>query len=89
MPTLFQVGSHRVMVYLNDHTPAHVHAIGAGGHAKFELGATPDDVVLVEVDEISTSSVKRIAAAIIDRHEECLKNWEKHHGKQRTARKGR
>lgn len=84
MPTLFRVGSYRVMVYLNDHSPAHVHAVGAGGHAKFALGATPDHVVLAEADGIPISSLRRIAAAIIDRHRECCEEWRKHHGNQST-----
>jgi len=76
MPTLFWVGPYRVTVYVNDHPPAHVHAIGSGGSAKFELGAVPDDVTLTEVFEIPTSNLKRIAATIIERHQECLEHWE-------------
>jgi Domain of unknown function (DUF4160) len=80
MPTLFQVGAFRIVVYLNDHSPPHVHAIGAGGHAKFELGRTPDDVILVETVGLSKTSLRRIAAAIVDRHGECRAGWRKHHG---------
>jgi Domain of unknown function (DUF4160) len=80
MPTLFRVGSYRVVVFLNDHRPPHVHVIGAVGRAKFELGATPNDVALVESNGIRATSLRRIAAEIIERHQACLENWKKHHG---------
>ncbi len=86
MPTLFRLGSYRVMVFFNDHHPPHVHVMGPDGHAKFELGATPNDVALVESDGIRTATLRQIAAAIIDRRQECLENWEKHHGNQSTNR---
>ena len=86
MPTLFQVGSYRVVVFFNDHRPPHVHVLGAEGRAKFELGATPNDVALVENAGISAAKLRQIAAAIIDRHQECLENWERHHGNQSTSR---
>lgn len=38
MPTLFLVGRYRVVIYFNDHEPAHVHAVGPDGYAKFALG---------------------------------------------------
>jgi hypothetical protein len=89
MPTLFRVGSYRVMVFLNDHRPPHVHAVGPDGRASFELGATPDDVALVESDGIRTKSLRQIAAAIIERHQECVENWGRHHGNQSADRQDR
>ena len=89
MPTLFRVGPYRVTIYVNDHTPAHVHAVGARGNAKFELGAKPGDVTLTEAFGIPTTNLKGIAAAIIDRHQECLDHWEQHHGDQGANRKRR
>ncbi|MBL0144355.1 MAG: DUF4160 domain-containing protein [Betaproteobacteria bacterium] len=89
MPTLFLVGPYRVMVFINDHGPAHVHAIGANGHARFRLGSVPENVMLMETRGIPVASLRRIAVAIMDRHNECRKNREKHHGKQSTNRQGR
>jgi hypothetical protein len=89
VPTLFRVGSYRVMVFFNDHRPAHVHVTGPGGRAKFALGATPNDVALVESDGIRAASLRQIAAAIIERHQECLENWKKHHDNQSADRQGR
>ena len=80
MLTRFHVGAFRIVVYLNDRSPPHVHVIGAGGHAKFALGRTPDDVMLLETVGLSKSSLRRIAAAIVDRHLDCRAGWRKHHG---------
>jgi hypothetical protein len=77
------------MLFLNDHTPPHVHVPGPDGRAKFELGATPGDVLLVECDGIAAAMLRRIAAAIIERHDECLKNRERHHGNQSANRQSR
>ena len=79
MPTLFRVGPYRVVVYPNDHSPAHVHAVGAG-HAKFVLGSTADQVAVVEITGISVGDLRKLAETIIDRHAECCAGWSKWHG---------
>lgn len=37
MPTIFSYAGHRVVIYSNDHRPAHVHVLGSGCEAVFEL----------------------------------------------------
>jgi hypothetical protein len=37
LPTVLRFGGVRVVIYLNDHRPAHVHAIGRGCEAVFNL----------------------------------------------------
>jgi hypothetical protein len=88
MPTLFVVGPYRIVIYLNDHAPAHVHAVGPDGYARFELGMTRDGVALTESEGIPRATLRRIAAAIIDRHAECAACWRKVHGGNVTSRKG-
>lgn len=41
MPTVLRLGALRVVIYPNDHRPAHVHVLGAGGEAVFVLNC-PD-----------------------------------------------
>jgi hypothetical protein len=79
MPTLFTVGHHRVVVYLNDHRPAHVHIAG-NGYAIVALGNSPEHVRLIEKDGITANDLRRVVAEIIDRHEECLAGWRTIHG---------
>ncbi len=82
MPTLFRVGAWRVVIFLNDHEPAHVHVIGPEGRARFYLGRDPGDVALLEAEGIPTPILRRIAAQLIDRHAECLSTWNAIHGHQ-------
>jgi len=89
MPTLFLVGPYRIVIYLNDHEPAHVHALAPGGYARFAIGETRDDVALMAAEGISRAGLRRIAAAIIDRHDECKELWKAIHGDQVATRKGR
>jgi hypothetical protein len=77
------------MLFLNDHSPPHVHVMGPDGRAKFALGTTPDDVLLVECEGVAAAMLRRIAAAIIERHDECLKTWERHHGNQSANHQSR
>ncbi len=37
MPTVLRFDAYRVVIYTNDHCPAHVHVIGPQGRAIFEL----------------------------------------------------
>lgn len=37
MPTVLRMGDLRVVIYPNDHRPAHVHVIGSDGEAVFNL----------------------------------------------------
>ena len=82
MPTLFFVGSFRVVIFTNDHKPAHVHALGPNGrgHAKFELGGRPKNVALVETHGIKEKALRKIGEEIINRHNECRTAWKEIHG---------
>lgn len=80
MPTLFRVGTYRIVIFLNDHSPAHVHVIGAGGFAKVQLGEKPTDVALVETMGIPKASLRRIVGEIMARHSACQDGWRMHHG---------
>lgn len=37
MPTILRIGGLRVVIWPNDHRPAHVHVIGSDGEAVFNL----------------------------------------------------
>jgi hypothetical protein len=48
LPTVLRFGGLRVVIYPNDHRPAHVHAIGRGGEAVFNLNCPAGPVELRE-----------------------------------------
>lgn len=79
MPTIFSVAGYRIVVYFNDHPPPHVHVLG-DGEARFFLGSAPEEVRLLEKRDIKEGDLRSIAEAIIDRHDQCLREWRKHHG---------
>ena len=80
MPTVLTIGAFRIAVLTNDHGPAHVHAFGPDGYAKFLLGDGPNEVREYESEGIRKGDLKRIAKAIIDGHDACLSVWRAIHG---------
>jgi hypothetical protein len=76
MPTVFTEGGFRFMIYLDDHPPAHVHAIGAD--CVVRIGLEPLEV-LSSVGA-RANEVRRAAGIAERRREELLAAWRKHHG---------
>lgn len=80
MPTVLWIGKLRVVVYPNDHRPAHVHVIGQGHEAVFELNAPDGPVTLRENYGFSRRELARIERALIQNLAELLAAWERVHG---------
>ena len=66
MPTFFTEGGFRFMIYVDDHLPAHVHAIGAD--------------CMVRIGLAKDNDVRRATEIAERRREELLAAWRKHHG---------
>ncbi len=60
MPTIFRFGGLRVVVYHNDHSPEHVHVIGADSEAVFELHCPDGPVTLRESYGFTTRQLRRV-----------------------------
>lgn len=67
MPTLLTFGSFRVVIYLNDHAPMHVHVIGRDGRAVFNL--SDGGVELREQHGLKKSDIKRIRNTLAENFE--------------------
>ena len=69
MPTVLRIGGLRVVIWPNDHRPAHVHVKGAAGEAVFNLHCPGGPPVLRESYGFRLADLNRIedvlAAAII------------------------
>jgi uncharacterized protein DUF4160 len=76
MPTVFTEGGFRFMIYLDDHPPAHVHAIG--GDCMIRIGLEPLQV-LSSVGA-KASDVRRALEIAARRKAELMAAWQKHHG---------
>jgi hypothetical protein len=64
MPTVFRFDGLRVVIYPNDHRPAHVHVMGAGGEAVFILQCPDGPPLLRETFGFKSGDLNRIEAAL-------------------------
>jgi len=62
MPTVLRLGALRVVVYPNDHRPAHVHVIGNGCEAVFRLNCPAGPVQMRENYSFAAHETAGIAA---------------------------
>jgi len=65
MPTVLRLDGLRVAVYPNDHRPAHVHVIGHGHEAVFELNCPNGPIELRENYGFSRRELAQIAEALL------------------------
>jgi len=80
MPTVLRFGGLRVVVYPNDHRPAHVHVIGQGNEAVFEMDSPAAEVTLRENYGFSRRDLATIKRVLLQNLEVLLDAWEKIHG---------
>jgi hypothetical protein len=80
MPTVLRVGNLRIVIFANDHRPAHVHIISPTGEAKVRIGTLSRKPSLLQNDGLSR---KELGAAleIIDQEWKLLRQrWKEIHG---------
>jgi hypothetical protein len=80
MPTVLQIFGLRVVIYPNDHRPAHVHVQGHGCEAVFNLGCPNGPVELRENYGFSRKDVNRIASALLNELAALCLKWKIIHG---------
>jgi hypothetical protein len=69
-----------VAIYPNDHRPAHVHVIGKGCEAVFNLNYPAGPVQLRENYGFSRQQIRRIQAELTEYKEDLGQAWEGIHG---------
>ena len=80
MPTVLQFYGLRVVVYPNDHRPAHVHVIGNGCEAVFSLRC-PDGPPELRVNMgFARRELARIAVGLDAELDELCHQWRRFHG---------
>jgi hypothetical protein len=80
VPTVFGFEELRVMIYPNDHRPAHVHVMGRGCEAVFKLNCPAGPAQLRENYGFSRREMRRIVAVLMDRLVKLCWTWEQIHG---------
>ena len=80
MPTIKRIGGLRVVIYPNDHRPAHVHVIGNGCEVVFKLHCPDGPAELRENFGFSAQDLGTIWAALMSDLAYLCNEWRKVHG---------
>lgn len=89
MVTVLRAEGMRVVIFANDHEPAHVHVLVADGEAKVDLLGTGGVPELVRADGLGRADVRRALRLVQDRQAFLLARWEQMHGAARRRGSGR
>ena len=81
MPTILRLGALRVVIYPNDHRPAHVHVLGPDGEAVFVLNCPDGPPSLREAHGFSHEAVTRIGAELAAQVPALCGRWSEIHGR--------
>ncbi len=79
MVTIFRAHGLLVVIYLDDHEPAHVHVFG-DGHAKINLIGPGDGPELVWVEGMKRAEVRQAVRLVVERRDDFLARWREIHG---------
>ncbi|MFN3549137.1 MAG: DUF4160 domain-containing protein [Mesorhizobium sp.] len=79
MVTIFGAGGLRIVIFLDDHEPAHVHVFG-DGHAKINLAGAGGRPELVACAGFKRNDIRRAMAIVSERRDEFLARRRDIHG---------
>lgn len=77
MVTVLREQGFRVVIFLDDHEPAHVHVFG-DGEAKVDIRSDPPK--LVWSTRMSRGDIRKVARIVADNRLQLLARWEEIHG---------
>jgi hypothetical protein len=80
MPTVLTLFGLRVVIYPNDHRPAHVHVCGNGCEATFNLSCPDGPVVTRANYGFAKSDIARISSALNGNLAQLCGDWGRIHG---------
>lgn len=80
MPTVLRLGGLRVVIYPNDHRPAHIHAVGNGCEAVFDLNCWGGPIEVRENYGFPRREIGRILAGLAEHLGALCRKWEQIHG---------
>lgn len=79
MVTIYRAHGLRIVIFSNDHGPAHVHVFG-DGHVRINLIGPHGEPELVWAEGMKRNDVRRAMDAVIERQMVFLAQWRKMHG---------
>ena len=80
MPTVLRLGKLRVVIYTNDHRPAHVHVISPDGEAVFDLHCPKGPPELRESMGFALHELNRIMNQLQSALDKLCIQWNSIHG---------
>lgn len=80
MPTILRIDSLRVVIYPNDHRPAHVHVVGPDGEAVFVLNCPDGPPELRDLYGFKLTEVRLIQGELVAALANLCNSWRKLHG---------
>ena len=81
MPTVQRFDGLRVAIYPNDHRPAHVHVIGGGCEAVFNLSCPAGPAEVRENYGFPRREISYIERVLTNHMESLCRAWENIHGR--------
>jgi hypothetical protein len=72
MPTVLVANDIRIVIYLNDHAPAHVHATRDDGEARIDIANDP--VLLLLAHGLSRADVRRALRIVAENRAHLLQS---------------
>jgi hypothetical protein len=82
VPTVLRIGSFRVVIYPNDHRPAHVHVIGADCEALFILDCPAGKVRLRENYGFARRELTSVEKTLAEHFDELCQAWKEIHDRE-------
>lgn len=80
MPTVLRKDGFSFRIYYDDHIPAHVHALKAGGEARIDLGDSSTNPRLLELYNMSNKDARRALEIVFEHRVKLLQRWIEIHG---------
>lgn len=80
MPTVLRLGTYRLVIYTNDHRPAHVHVVGRGREAVFHLHCPDGPPELRESLGLAAHELNHIATQLQTQLTVLCHSWRTIHG---------
>lgn len=79
MVTVFRASGLRIIIFTDDHEPAHVHVFG-DGHAKINLRGVNGFPELISVEGMTRAEIRRAMRIVIEQQGLLLAKWDEIHG---------
>ena len=79
MVTIYRAHGLRIVIFTDDHEPAHVHVFG-DGHAKINLIGPDGGPELIWAEGMKRNEVRCAMDVVIERHADFQARWREIHG---------